>query len=121
MIHVPVERPAARHVYHVYTVRHPQRDALAKTLADLGVGTAVHYPLPVPDQPMFAGLVRAPGRSGNRRRGVSAASPGGSGERRWPEASRAAREVLSLPCYPELREDEVDDVARAVRQACERL
>jgi dTDP-4-amino-4,6-dideoxygalactose transaminase len=108
---LPVERPAARHVYHLYTVRHPQRDALAKTLADLGVGTAVHYPLPVPGQPMFAERVAAPAPAGPRE-------PGG---RRWPEAWRAAREVLSLPCYPELREDEVDAVARAVRHACERL
>src|SRR5262249_59126979 len=69
---LPVERPPAHHVYHLYTVRHPQRDALAKHLADLGVGTAVHYPWPIPGQPMF----------------------GEDGERRWPEAWRAAREVL---------------------------
>jgi dTDP-4-amino-4,6-dideoxygalactose transaminase len=93
----PVERPPARHVYHVYTVRHPQRDALVKVLADLGVGTSVHYPIPVPGQPMF----------------------GDDAERRWPEAWRAAREVASLPCYPELRDDEVDAVVAAVGRACE--
>lgn len=96
---LPVEAPPARHVYHLFTVRHPQRDALAKTLADLGVGTSVHYPTPVPGQPMF----------------------GGGDERRWPEASRAAREVLSLPCFAELRDDELEQVAAAVRQACERI
>jgi len=94
---LPVEREAVRHVYHLYTIRHGQRDALAKALADLGVGTAVHYPIPVPGQPMF----------------------GHADERRWPEASRAAREVLSLPCYAELTDDEVDQVMRAVRAACE--
>lgn len=96
---LPVERPRARHVWHLYTVRHPQRDALAKALADRGVGTAVHYPLPVPGQPLF--------------------DEGGA--RRWPEAGRAAREVLSLPCYPELTEGEIATVIDAVREACEGL
>ena len=94
---LPVERPPARHVYHLYTVRHPQRDALAKALADLGVGTAVHYPRPVPGQPLF----------------------GDEDERRFPEAWRASREVLSLPCFAELTDAEVEAVAGAVRRACE--
>ncbi|HEU5323516.1 MAG TPA: DegT/DnrJ/EryC1/StrS family aminotransferase, partial [Methylomirabilota bacterium] len=64
---------------------------------DLGVGTAVHYPRPVPGQPVF----------------------GGGGEREWPQAWRAAREVVSLPCYPELRDDEVEAVAGAVRRAAD--
>ena len=95
---LPVERPPARHVYYLYTVRHAQRDALAKILADLGVGTAVHYPAPVPAQGLFG------------------ASPQGC-----PEAWRASREVLSLPCYPELRDDELEGVAAAVREACGRV
>ena len=92
----PVERPGARHVYHLYTVRHPRRDAMAKALADLGIGTAVHYPIPIPAQPMFGGDAGA-----------------------WPEAARASREVLSLPCFAELTDDEVEEVARSVRRACE--
>jgi dTDP-4-amino-4,6-dideoxygalactose transaminase len=95
---LPMEASGAEHVYHLFTVRHSQRDALVKTLADLGVGAAVYYPSSVPDQPMF-----------------------GASERRWPEASRAAREVLSLPCFAELADGEVDQVVKAVRQACERL
>ena len=95
---LPRERPGARHVYHLYTVRHPQRDALAKALADLGVGTAVHYPIPIPAQPMF-----------------------GRDERGWPEASRASREVLSLPCFAEMTDAEVEEVAHAVRLVCGRL
>jgi dTDP-4-amino-4,6-dideoxygalactose transaminase len=46
---------------------------------------------------------------------------GGGGERQWPEAWRAAREVLSLPCFAELGDDEVEAVAAAVRRACEAL
>jgi dTDP-4-amino-4,6-dideoxygalactose transaminase len=95
---LPVEHARARHIYHVFTVRHPKRDELARRLADLGVGTMVHYPRAVPDQPMF---------------GVPAAE--------WPEAWRAAREVLSLPCYPELTDAEADAVAAAVRTAVEGL
>ena len=98
-LELPRERPGARHVYHLFTVRHAQRDALAKRLADAGVGTAVHYPRAVPDQPVFAA----------------------DGERRWPEAYRAAREVLSLPCYSEMTDDEVEGVVDAVRTACEEL
>jgi dTDP-4-amino-4,6-dideoxygalactose transaminase len=96
---LPVERPPARHIYHLFSVRHAQRDALAKTLGELGVGTAVHYPLPVPGQPMF----------------------GGGGERQWPQAWRASREVLALPCFPELTDDEVAAVATAVREASVRV
>ena len=95
---LPTEAAEARHVYHLFTVRHPQRDTLAKALTDRGVATAVYYPRSVPDQPMF-----------------------GAGERRWPEASRAAREVLSLPCFAELTDDEVEQTAAAVRTACEGL
>jgi dTDP-4-amino-4,6-dideoxygalactose transaminase len=94
---LPTEAAAARHVYHLFTVRHPKRDVLAKMLTDHGVGTAVYYPRSVPAQPVF-----------------------GLDERRWPEAARAAREVLSLPCFAELADDEVEQVAAAVRHACER-
>ena len=96
---LPRERPPGRHVYHLYTVRHPQREALAKALADAGVGTAVHYPVPVPGQPMF----------------------GGGDERQWPRAWQAAREVLALPCFAELEDREVEGVVRAVRRASEGL
>jgi dTDP-4-amino-4,6-dideoxygalactose transaminase len=96
---LPAEHPRARHIYHLFSVRHPQRDAFAKALADLGVGTAVHYPLPVPGQPLF----------------------GDRDERRYPQAWRASREVLSLPCFPELTDAEADEVAKAVRTALERV
>ncbi len=93
----PVERHPARHVYHQFTVRADERDALAKALADRGVGTATHYPLPIPGQPLFERAGRRPGE--------------------WPAAWRAAREVLSLPCFPELTDAEIEAVGRAVREA----
>ncbi|MFQ5827554.1 MAG: DegT/DnrJ/EryC1/StrS family aminotransferase [Candidatus Methylomirabilia bacterium] len=99
---LPIERPPASHVYHLYTVRSPERDALAKGLADLGVGTAHHYPLPLSAQRLFQRV-----------------SPGG--ERAFPGAWQASREVLSLPCFPELTEREVETVGRAVREVVTRL
>jgi len=98
-LELPVERAGARHVYHLFTVRHANRDALVAALAELGVGTAVHYPRAVPGQPLF----------------------GQDGQARWPEAWRAAREVLSLPCFPEMTEAEVTGVIDAVRRACKAL
>jgi dTDP-4-amino-4,6-dideoxygalactose transaminase len=94
-VELPIEREGARHVYHLFTIRHAARDALQKALTDRGVATSVHYPIPVPGQPLF----------------------GTMDARRWPETSRAAREVLSLPCFPELRGDEVETIVSAVRAA----
>lgn len=90
----------ARHIYHQFTVRTPKRDALVAALAEAGIGTAVHYPIPIPAQPMFA-------------------MP--DTDRAFPHATRAAAEVLSLPCFPELHEEEIETVAAAVRAALLRL
>jgi UDP-N-acetyl-3-dehydro-alpha-D-glucosamine 3-aminotranferase len=90
----------ARHIYHQFTVRTPKRDALVSALAEAGIGTAVHYPIPIPAQPMFA-------------------MP--DTDRAFPHAARAAAEVLSLPCFPELSEEEVQTVAAAVRAALLRI
>jgi dTDP-4-amino-4,6-dideoxygalactose transaminase len=92
---LPAERPGATHVFHQYTVRTPRRDALVTHLAAAGIGTACHYPLPIPAQPLFSDL------------GYDATA--------FPAAWAAAREVLSLPCFPELRTDEIDAVIAAVR------
>jgi dTDP-4-amino-4,6-dideoxygalactose transaminase len=97
-LRLPVEPAGARHIYHLFTVSHPRRETFVKALDELGVGTAVHYPLPVPGQPVF----------------------GGGGEKEFPQAWRAAREVVSLPCFPELTDAEVAEVITAVRAACAR-
>jgi dTDP-4-amino-4,6-dideoxygalactose transaminase len=92
-IGLPAEAPRARHVYHQYTVRVPERDAVAKRLHDLGVGTAIHYPRIVPGQALFADA---------------------EAESRFPEAAQAAREVLSLPCFPELTDAEIRRIAESL-------
>jgi len=94
MLATPVEMPYARHVYHVYVVRSSARDRLERTLAEAGVHTAVHYPVPVHLQPAYADLGYGPGA--------------------FPVAERAAHEVLSLPMYPELTDHAIDSVAELV-------
>ena len=77
-----------------------KRDALAMALTDAGIGTAIHYPIAIPAQPMFA-LPDA--------------------DRAFPHAARASAEVLSLPCFPELTDAEIEAIARAIRDALGRL
>jgi dTDP-4-amino-4,6-dideoxygalactose transaminase len=79
---IPHRAPGRRHVFHQYVIRARERDALKKYLAEEGVGTEVYYPLPLHLQSCFH------------------AWGGRAGE--FPEAERAAREVLALPLYPEL-------------------
>ena len=90
----PVEMDPARHGYHLYVVRSPRRDALQQHLRAQGIATSVHYPVPVHRQPAYQHL--------------------GYAEGDFPCAERACREVLSLPLYPELTEDELRHVAAAV-------
>ena len=55
------EQPYARAVYHLFVVRHPRRDALAAALKERGIGTLIHYPIPLHLQPAFAALGGRPG------------------------------------------------------------
>lgn len=92
-VQTPCEMPYALHIYHQYTVRHPQRDRLASHLKDNGIGSSIHYPVPAHLQPAYRGL-----------------APEGS----LPAAEAAAREVLSLPMHPFLEEAQVEAVIKAV-------
>jgi dTDP-4-amino-4,6-dideoxygalactose transaminase len=94
-LRLPSEAPGAFHVYQEYTVRTHQREALQAFLLDRGVETAVYYPLPLHLQQLYLDLGLGPGS--------------------FPEAERAAAEVLSLPIYPELTDEQVEEVAAAVR------
>ncbi len=96
---LPREQPYAHAVYHLFVVRHPRRDACAAALAELGVGTLVHYPIPLHRLPAFA----------------EAAPP------RLPVAEAACAEILSLPLYPELRDEQAQHVVEAVRAALHRV
>jgi dTDP-4-amino-4,6-dideoxygalactose transaminase len=95
-----VRRPCApehvRHVYHTYTIRARNRDAVQAGLADAGIQTAIHYGIPAHLQEGYKQL--------------------GYGRGSFPEAERAAREVLSLPVYPEMPLESVAVVASKVTE-----
>jgi dTDP-4-amino-4,6-dideoxygalactose transaminase len=94
----PFVAPDRTHVYYMYTIRAPHRDELRSYLADRGIGSQIMYPTAVPDQGAYTGGA-APSRLVSAER-----------------ARRAADEILSLPVFPELTEDEVHAVADAVRE-----
>jgi dTDP-4-amino-4,6-dideoxygalactose transaminase len=93
---LPREVPGARHVWHQYVIRVERRDALRQFLTARGIGSEVYYPIPLHMQEALKGL------------GYKAGD--------FPEAERAAREVLALPIFPELREDEQETVVGAVAE-----
>ncbi len=90
----PTARPGSRHVYHLYVIRCPQREELRRWLAALGIGTQIHYPIPIHLQEAYAG------------HGV----PRGT----LPITERLASEVLSLPIYPELTTAQIEHVVASV-------
>jgi dTDP-4-amino-4,6-dideoxygalactose transaminase len=91
---LPAERPGAEGAYHLFVVTVGDRDAVRERLLALGVETGVHYPWAIHEHPVYSG----------------------AGFGAFPEAEWLCRRVLSLPCYPELTEDEVTQVIGAVRQ-----
>jgi dTDP-3-amino-3,4,6-trideoxy-alpha-D-glucose transaminase len=90
---LPVERPDATHVYHLYLVRTPRRDELAAFLKTRGVQTGVHYPVPSHRQPAVAHL----------------------GSPALPATEQLVKEILSLPISAGHTVTEIDAVAVAVR------
>ena len=92
---LPWTDPCATHVFHQYVVRAPRRDQLRDHLTGLGIGSEIYYPVPLHLQ---AALKELGYKSGD-----------------FPHAEQAAAEVLALPIYPELRDDEQQTVVDAIR------
>ncbi len=89
-------RPGAGHVFHLYVVRHPRRDELARFLGDHGIQTLIHYPRPIHLHEAYRELASLEGR--------------------FPVAESLSREILSLPMYPELGADAVRHVCEVIRR-----
>jgi dTDP-4-amino-4,6-dideoxygalactose transaminase len=91
---LPFTDPRAEHIFHQYVIRAPRRDDLRTFLSERQIGSEIYYPLPLHLQEALLSL------------GYQAGD--------FPESERAAAEVLALPMYPELREDEQDVVVQAI-------
>ena len=92
----PLEPQGYEHVYHQYTIRIEYRDALQKFLSERQIGSTIYYPYPLHLQPLYSSLGHKPGD--------------------FPHAERAAQEVLSLPMYPELRNEQIARVVNAIAE-----
>ena len=90
----PVERPGCKHVYHLYVIRHPERDELKIHLAANGVGTGIHYPVPIHLQPAYLHRLGEPAS--------------------FPVSEKTAGEILSLPLFPQLESGQVEFVAQII-------
>jgi dTDP-4-amino-4,6-dideoxygalactose transaminase len=106
LLRLPVERPGARHVYHLFAVRIPAaggerkggtlspRDRVHAALREAGIEAGVHYPIPLHRQPCYADL--------------------GLKEGTFPVSEQAAREILTLPLHPLLTAGQIDQVCDAL-------
>jgi dTDP-4-amino-4,6-dideoxygalactose transaminase len=93
---LPHEIPGSRHVWHQYVIRTARRDALREFLTTRKIGSEIYYPVPLHMQDALKSL--------------------GYSEGSFPQAERTAREVLALPIFPELREDEQQTVVAAIAE-----
>ncbi len=90
----PLAPDGFEHVYHQYTIRSEQRDALHKFLSERKIGSTVYYPYPLHLQPLYSALGHKAGD--------------------FPHSERAAQEVLSLPMFPELRKEQIARVVETI-------
>jgi dTDP-4-amino-4,6-dideoxygalactose transaminase len=93
----PVALPHNEHVYHIYPLRVPNREAVIEKMAARGVSCAIHYPVPIHLQEAYAFLGNGPGS--------------------FPVAETVARELLSLPMFPELRREQLEQVVSALQES----
>lgn len=98
-VRLPLERADNRHVYHLFVVCHPRRDALRERLQAHGIGTLIHYPVPVHRQPAYADL--------------------GMAEGSLPATEQAAREIVSLPLYIGLKNGDIERITQVIAESKE--
>lgn len=94
-VRLPLANEYAEHVYHLYVIRTSQRDDLMRYLQEQGIGCIIHYPIPIHLQKAYRSMSWSSGD--------------------FPRSEEAAREVLSLPLFPTMTDEQVDYVINAVR------
>lgn len=94
-ITLPAQRPDTRHTFHLYVIRTDRRDELMQYLKEREIETTVHYPVALPNLPAYKYLGHSPSD--------------------FPVASRLQKEILSLPMYPELTEEQISYIAGQIR------
>ena len=94
-LRLPALAPNRTHVFHLYVIRTPRRDALQQYLADRGIQSGIHYPTPIHLQPAYTSLGWGPGS--------------------FPVTEHIANEILSLPMFAELTDTQIDYVSSGVR------
>lgn len=97
IVETPFELPGNKHAYYMYVIKTKKRDELMKKLKELGISTGVHYPIPLHMQPAYAHL--------NLKEGS------------FPVAEKCAKEILSLPLFPEMTDEEAEYVAECVKKS----
>ncbi len=116
VVQTPITRPGYRHVYHQYTIRVPEkRDEWVGQLRSRGIGTGVHYPRPIHQQPFYQE------RSDEFRfvsSEQSAHTKNTATDGRLPVTELAAKQVLSLPVHPALSIEDLTTITREVLALC---
>jgi dTDP-4-amino-4,6-dideoxygalactose transaminase len=93
-VKLPSVRPGSTHVFHLYVIETDDREKLQSELAEVGIGTGIHYPVPLHQQPAFAGLCDP--------------------NQRFEQTEKSAPRILSLPMFPEITREQVEFVAREI-------
>jgi len=93
---IPKEAPWTKGVYHLYVVRVQDREAFQAALAEAGIGTGIHYPIPLHLQKAYENL--------NYKKGD------------FPVTERVASEIVSLPMFPQMTNEQLGEVAGRVRE-----
>ena len=95
-IEIPEVMDSVKHVFHLYVIRTNRRDELDRYLNERGIDTGIHYPTPIHLQPAYKELGYQPGD--------------------FPVAEAMANEILSLPMYPELSDEQIKQIVEVIRE-----
>ncbi|HAJ27470.1 MAG TPA: hypothetical protein DCG53_09560, partial [Syntrophus sp. (in: bacteria)] len=95
-IETPIEASSMKHVYHLFVIRHSNRDNIMNDLKEQGIDAGIHYPIALPNLQAYRHLGYAP--------------------EDFPVATKNSGEILSLPMFPELRNDQIEYVCHHLKQ-----